>query len=282
MLGNYERRYFSDGEKVWIGHYQNLVNVLHWHFECEIIRIVKGNAQIRIGEYCFDSKEGDSFFCACEDLHYIISKPDAHVDVMIFDRNIAKDITDKYALVSPKLPVDFSIDYYFKCIENVLTCKGFLYHEMLENQARNLIIEIFRNCESVKRDDKSRFYNNLISKINQEFSYITFKDAVVYSGYSPSHFSKMFKMLSGMNFSEYLNIIKVENAIAMMRSNKNITMTSISLKCGFSTVRNFNKVFKELTGYSPRLLPSDFVIEAGTRIAKDNGFDPTEKSSILI
>ena len=282
MLGNYERRYFTNGEKVWIGHYQNLVNVLHWHFECEIIRIANGNAQIKIGDSCFDAADGDAFFCSCEDLHYIISEPNARVDVMILDKSIAKDITDKYALVTPKLPTDFSIDDYFECIEKTLTRKGFLYRVTLENQARNLMLEIFRNSEHLKRDDKSGFYKNLISKINNEFSYITFKDAVAYSGYSPSHFSKMFKMLSGMNFSDYLNIIKVENAIAMMRNDRNITMTSISLKCGFSTVRNFNKVFKELTGYSPRSLPNDFIIETGTRIAKDNDFDPTQKSSVLM
>ena len=282
MLGNYERRHFSDGEKVWIGHYQNLVNMLHWHFECEIIRIVKGNAQIKIGNYCFDATGGDTFFCSCEDLHYIISESNACVDVMILDKSIAKDITDKYTLLSPKLPNAFSILPYFETIETALTSKGFLYHEALENQARNLIIEIFRNCESVKRDDKSRFSKNLISKINNEYSYITFKDAVAYSGYSPSHFSKMFKALSGMNFSDYLNIIKVENAIAIMRNDRNMTITSISLKCGFSTVRNFNKVFKELTGYSPRSLPSDFVIETETRIAKDNDFNPTHKNSVLM
>ena len=105
---------------------------------------------------------------------------------------------------------------------------------------------------------------------------------MAYSGYSSAHFSKMFKALSGMNFSDYLNIIKVENAIIMMRNERNMTMTSVSLKCGFSTVRNFNKVFKELTGYSPRTLPEDFVIETGTRIAKDNAFDPTQKNSVLM
>lgn len=282
MLGNYERRHFDGGKKVWIGHYENLVNVLHWHFECEIIRVVKGNAQIKIGNYLYQATDGDSFFCSCEDLHYIISEPNARVDIMILDKSIGKDITDKYTLLSPMLPKDFSVVPYFDTIEKTLSNKGILYREVLENQARNLILEMFRNCETTKSDDKSRFYKNLISKINNEFSYITFKEAVSYSGYSPAHFSKMFKALSGMNFSDYLNIIKIENAIIMMRGERNMTMTSIALKCGFSTVRNFNKVFKELTGYSPRTLPADFIIETGTQIAKDKDFDPTQKSSVLM
>ena len=73
MLAIYERRNFSDGEKVWFGRYRNLANVLHWHFESEIIRVVTGTAKIKIGAYFFDAVKDDCFFCADEELHYIIS-----------------------------------------------------------------------------------------------------------------------------------------------------------------------------------------------------------------
>ena len=73
MLGKFEKRLFSSGEKVWLGHYKNLVNVLHWHFECEIIKVTKGRAKIKIGDLLFDAAEGDSFFCVGEKLHYIMS-----------------------------------------------------------------------------------------------------------------------------------------------------------------------------------------------------------------
>ena len=87
MLGIYEKRQFSDGEKVWLGRYRNLTNVLHWHFESEIIRVVKGSAKIKIGNSVFEAKKGDCFFCRGEELHYIISTKDAEVDIAIFDEN---------------------------------------------------------------------------------------------------------------------------------------------------------------------------------------------------
>ena len=61
-----------------------------------------------------------------------------------------------------------------------------------------------------------------------------------------------------------------------------MTMTNVSLKCGFATVRNFNRVFKQITGYSPRALPEDYVIDTGLRIARDEDFDPTDENSMLI
>lgn len=282
MLGIYEKRRFIGGEKIWLGSYKNLTNVLHWHFECEIIRVIKGNAEIKIGDFCFAAKENDCFFCAGEELHYIISKTDTLMDVMIFDEEIVRGIADKYVLATPKLSDNTAIQKGFEQIKKELSAKESFYCEAIENCAKRVVIDIFRNNCHKSRNDNSQFYKNLISKINDEAAFITFDDAVCYSGYSASHFSKMFKKLSGMNFSEYLNVIRVENAITMLRNNSNISMTTISSKCGFSTVRNFNRVFKKITGYSPCSLPKDFIINTGLRISKSESFDPTDKNSILI
>ena len=281
MLGNYEKRRFSGGEKVWLGHYRNLTNVLHWHFECELIRIVEGRAQIKIGGSCYDGVKGESFFCSGEELHYIISEPESQVDVMILDRSIAGDVADKYSLVSPRLPEELPVAEYFGRVGSELEGKGRFYRETAENHARGLVLEIFSRCEIRRREDSSLMFKNLISKINEEFAFISFEDAAAYSGYSPSHFSKMFKRLSGMTFSEYLNIIRVENAIMLMRSS-GLSMTDISLKCGFATVRNFNRVFRQITGSSPRALPEDYIIDTGLRVARDDDFDPTGEESVLI
>lgn len=282
MLGNYEKRQFAEGEKIWFGRYKNLSNVLHWHFECEIIRIVRGTAQIKIGNLYFEAVQGDCFFCASEELHYIISEPDSEIDIAIFDKTLTKDITDQYTVLSPKLPHTISIETPFERIKQELHQKAQFYREALEIEAKSLIIDIFRNCPATKRKQKEPSHKNLITKINNEFSFITFDDAVRFSGYSPSHFSKMFKKLSGMAFSEYLNILKVEYAILLLRENETITMSDVSAKCGFSTIRNFNRVFKNITGFSPHALPKDFIIDSGLRIAKTENFDPTDKKSVLI
>lgn len=279
-MGIYEKRNFSDGEKVWLGRYRNLTNVLHWHFESEIIRIVKGSAKIKIGKSLFEAEKGDSFFCTSEELHYIISTKEAEVDIAIFDEKLCPDVTEKYRLISPKLPHDIPVKESFTDIKKELTEKGAFYREVINNKMENLIIDIFRKCEFEKNEIKTSFHKALITKINKEYSFITFEDAVRYSGYSASHFSKMFKSFTGMTFSEYLNVIRIENAIILLRDN--ITMTSISQKCGFSTIRNFNRVFKKITGYSPLSLPADFTIDTGLRISGAEFFDPTDKASILM
>ena len=52
--------------------------------------------------------------------------------------------------------------------------------------------------------------------------------------------------------------------------------------CGFNTIRNFNRVFKELTGYTPRTLPKDYRFIRSLKEYKDNGFDPTLHGSEIL
>lgn len=281
MLGFFEKRKFLDGEKIWLGSYRNLTNVLHWHFECEVIRIVEGNAKIKIGDATFDATRGDCFFCGGEELHSIVCEKGALVDVAIFDETLFSEITEKYTVISPKLPNCISVEKYFFRIKEEIFQKNIFYRQAIENQAKELLLDIFRRCPIRERHSGISFHKNLIDMINRDFSFITFEDAVRYSGYSSSHFSKMFKKITGMNFSEYLNIVKVENAIILLQHN-DATMTSISQKCGFATIRNFNRVFKKITGFSPRSLPKNFVIDTGLRISETDLFDPTDKASVLV
>lgn len=282
MLGKYEKRFFDRGEKVWLGRYRSLVNVLHWHMECEIIRVVEGSVRLRIGSTCFEGSAGDCFFCPGQTLHYIISAPNAQVDVVILHESITKEIIRCYTLASPKLPEGMDAAQCFADIRQLLQSKGPFYREAAENRAAGLVIDIFRSCPHTKQHDSTDSHRQLISQINEQFAYITFEDAVRSSGYTPSHFSKLFRRLSGVTFSRYLNTLKVEHAIDLMRADPRLPMARVCLQCGFSTVRNFNRVFKEITGFSPRALPAGFVMDTGVPVSGSSTFDPTDKTSVLL
>lgn len=281
MLGNYERRRFSGGEKIWMGHYQNLTNVLHWHLEGELIRVVEGRARIRIGEDCFEAQAGDVFFCAGEEMHYIMSEPEARVDVAIADVSVMQDWME-YALYSPYLPAKIGAAERMVRMGQLLREKGFLYREALEHEWQGLMLDIFRALPCRRREIQAQDWRELLDVIHAHYADITFTDAVRASGYSASHFSKLFKKVSGMTFSDYLNVIRVEQAIAMMREDPKRTVTDVATHCGFSTVRNFNRVFREVTGYTPRCLPSGIVVDAYHHAAGSVDFDPTGQSSILM
>jgi len=67
---------------------------------------------------------------------------------------------------------------------------------------------------------------------------------------SYGHFSRSFKRVTGANFKDYLNTIRVNRAQkALIVSNAPIA--EICRKCGFNTVSYFISIFRRITGTTP-------------------------------
>ena len=59
-------------------------------------------------------------------------------------------------------------------------------------------------------------------------------------------------------------------------------MADLMARCGFNTLRNFNRVFKEVTGYPPKHLPTNFSLNRRAFVNEETGFDPTLDASIVL
>ncbi len=68
-------------------------------------------------------------------------------------------------------------------------------------------------------------------------------------GYSATHLSHLFADKFKIGFSQFISTMRVEDAKKMLRGDTKITQ--IALDCGFGSMRNFNRVFKEHTGKTP-------------------------------
>lgn len=281
-MAKYEKRYFNNDEKVWMGTYRNLTNILHWHSECELIEIVEGLAQIKIGNALFEAKQGDVFFCSSKELHYIMSKGDTLINIVIFHEELLYKITTKYYVFPALLCNSRQVKEKINCIQKMRAIKPRFYSETLENYAKDILLDIFNNNKIHLRQIETSANKRIIDKIHNEFLTITFDEMVSFSGYSSSYFSKTFKKLTGMTFSDYLNCLKIEYAVILLQSNADLTVTDICYKCGFSTIRNFNRVFKQITGFAPRDLPNDFTTNLNISIYTKDKFNPTSQTSMLL
>jgi two-component system response regulator YesN len=68
---------------------------------------------------------------------------------------------------------------------------------------------------------------------------------------SPSYFSKVFKQEMEMSFNTYLNYIRIEMSKKLL-SDPSIAIVDISNLVGFEDQSYFSKVFKKMTGLSPK------------------------------
>jgi len=67
---------------------------------------------------------------------------------------------------------------------------------------------------------------------------------------STFYFCKMFKKFTGINFTEYLSRIRIENARNLLL-NPNLRVSEIAYEVGFQSLTHFNRVFKKVVGQSP-------------------------------
>jgi len=68
---------------------------------------------------------------------------------------------------------------------------------------------------------------------------------------STGYFSKLFKSVTGVGLSEYINISRISYAEKLLSSGEK-SITEIALKCGFNDSNYFATVFKKIKGVSPK------------------------------
>lgn len=68
---------------------------------------------------------------------------------------------------------------------------------------------------------------------------------------TPQSFCRMFKKRTNKHFIEYLNEVRISKACKFLLDT-DWSISEIAYNCGYKTVSNFNKLFKEITGESPK------------------------------
>ena len=67
---------------------------------------------------------------------------------------------------------------------------------------------------------------------------------------SPSCFSRLFRRTLGTGFNNYLNCYRVEKA-RMMLTETNLSVAEIAFLCGFGSISQFNRTFRDVVRCSP-------------------------------
>ena len=85
---------------------------------------------------------------------------------------------------------------------------------------------------------------------------ITLDEAAQAVNASTRHFCKVFKMATGITFTDYLARTRVEKAKHLLQ-NPHLRVSEIAFETGFDSISQFNRSFKRITGMSPTQFRSD-------------------------
>lgn len=268
MKAFHEVRNYASDFMVWHEHYDNISFVAHWHREIELIYVRSGSAEIHVTDTTLSAKQGDLVVCDSGDIHYCDThSEDSSLDFLLFDTGIisshyqynsfATHIVrraemDNYCLTSEWIRLLSVIDgelserrpFYTDVVKSEL--RGFWYRLLRDIPGRTGVSVMQNRRRSMLSD-----FQGVLSFLEDHYSdSISLEDAAEMMNFSPSHFSRLFKQLTGTGFVRYLNIIRVSQAAELLITTDD-RIIDISSLCGFENIRTFNRVFLEITGYTP-------------------------------
>ena len=70
------------------------------------------------------------------------------------------------------------------------------------------------------------------------------------AGISKDYFSRIFRSVTGMNYSKWLNTVRLDKAAELL-ADRERTLTEIAMLSGFQSISSFNRVFRSEKGVAP-------------------------------
>ena len=267
MKAFHEVRNYNSDLMVWYSNYENISFIAHWQKEIELVYIREGSAHFHVADHSFTANAGDLVICESGQIHYSDSyNLKNRLEFLIFDTNLISSRFHNPMFKTPLVTAEElktfgltdSLLRIFSLIPEELDKKQPYYKDIVTSAIREFWFLLKRSLPRAEkfRDANRRArmledFQDLLDHIDEHYSEdLTLEMAAEMLHFSPSHFSKTFKKLMGINYITYVNMVRIEHAVQLLNGSKH-RMTDVALECGFSNIRSFNRVFKEITGYTP-------------------------------
>ena len=248
---------------------QNIyIDQAHHHIEYELFYLDEGECFFGIEDSKIKIYPGDVIFIPPETNHYVIkteNNKDYHYYAMVFDISVLGKEGDPIRKIFESIRISRYLTLppdILKKIREVtalqkdeafgkeLFVKSVLYEIIAHTLATKQYVVINKSeinpTRSVSAIDSALYYIREHYRDN-----ITMEDVLQISGYSKSHFIRLFKSTTGMNLTDFINKYRIEKScLDLIYTNKNIT--EIATENGFNTVQYFSKTFKTYMKCTPK------------------------------
>ncbi len=231
--------------------YDNILCISHCQSSFEILFVTEGCVDTVFSDRKVRVNEGECIWVLPYEIHHYETPENSKVFIAIFSADyltdFAKAVKGK-ALKNPVVSFNKNDTVALKGTD-LFSKKAVLYR---------LCAAAFKNGTEEKNGS---FDNDTAARIMiyiQEHykEQITLRDIAEELGYSYSYTSALFKSIFNKGISDVINEHRLDCAKKLLKENTH-TITEIAELSGFSTIRNFNAVFKNAYNISPSQYQSD-------------------------
>ena len=221
----------------------------HLHQCFEIIIVLSGEMNITVDGKPFSLEKNEALLIFPNQIHELKSTTSEHVLCIFSPRLVqayATKLTNKIPINNKFRPAVYLIDMLknFKLTASTsVEKKGLLY---------SLCGQFDKTAEYIeKKADSEKLLYKIFSFVESEFSgecSLTRLSNMI--GYDYSYLSRYFKKIIGISFNSYVTHYRLSHACYLMENTEQ-TILQCAYNSGFSSVRNFNRCFKENLGIAP-------------------------------
>lgn len=223
---------------------------LHLHTNVEILICIEGVLGCSCNGQERELQKGDIMLCFPNDLHsYIKTKYGKGISI-IFKPAISELITS--ALNAEHYHNFVHCDEVIKLCQTMLDCVKTNNFMILYGYLHVVLGKVLKKSDSTKPSVSTTTFNSAVQYILLNYTKkISLKSVASEIGVTPCHLSRMFTQKIDGGFKNYLVLLRVEKAKNMLKTT-DANIYEISLESGFSDQRTFNRVFKSITGMTPK------------------------------
>lgn len=218
----------------------------HLHRAYELIFVKSGTLSLQVDQKQYLMSEGELAFIFCNQMHSFSTTGESDIIIALFSPEM---IGDFYLAYKDQVPANNIIrpdkSRSFDNLESIYTQKSLLYYLCGELLAAT-------NMEAVSGKSQVEVLQRVFYYVDQHFGRNCSLKAVSKSmQYDYTYLSKLFSGLTGMHFSEYVNRYRIAQACYMLKTEKQ-TISEISSRCGYTTLRTFHRNFRLVMNCPPR------------------------------
>ncbi len=230
----------------------------HCHTHFEIYYITKGNCCYFIENKVYHLMPGDIILIPAGVMHNTQYQNTVYSRMLIscsedFIPDIAKMRLDSLLHLYRNPDIGKDISDIFARIEAEYSNRDEMSEEFFRCCTFLLFFLLLKNPNLCAPQDDRHYVEYALEYMQNNFTEdITLADISERYFVSPEHFSRVFKQKTGFNFSEYLNILRLQKAEQMLKQLNTASMTEIAAACGFNDSNYFSLKFKKNFGVSPK------------------------------
>lgn len=271
-----------DAFRIQVDRLPHFYDKLHQHDETQIMLIQKSQGTLVAGDHVGRFKEGDMFLIGGRQPHvfrndesyYTKSKTkrkslSAHSISLYFDEHYAGE---SFWQLSEMLNVRHFLSRAgagYKISGNIRAelatmlealnkstgiDKLMLFLTILKKLSESpevTRLSVSNTSISIQDHEGKRMNDILEFTFNQNQRKIYIEEVAAIASLSPEAFCRYFKLRTGKTYTAFLNEVRISNACQMLiRSGK--TIQEVCFQSGFNNLSHFNRVFRKITGQTPK------------------------------